>query len=89
MFIYRRVRKRAINSKIYVEMNKSKFENVFEQNNKYKNRIFNIIFEKGAILKDLKIKYVYPLNLDISLNEEILEATIILYGLWPKILFIL
>ena len=73
----------VINNTIYVdiEMNRSKFENVFERNTKYKNRISNVIFEKGESLKELKTKYLYQLNLNASPNEEILEDTIVMYGL--------
>ena len=73
----------VINNTIYVdiEMNRSKFENVFERNTKYKNRISNVIFEKGENLKELKTKYLYQLNLNASPNEEILEDTIVMYGL--------
>lgn len=73
----------VINNTIYVdiEMNRSKFENVFERNTKYKNRMSNVIFEKGENLKELKTKYLYQLNLNASPNEEILEDTIVMYGL--------
>ena len=73
----------VINNTIYVdiEMNRSKFENVFERNTKYKNRISNVIFEKGENLKELKTKYLYQLNLNASPNEEILEDTVVMYGL--------
>lgn len=73
----------VIDNTIYVdiEMNRSKFENVFERNTKYKNRISNVIFEKGESLKELKTKYLYQLNLNASPNEEILEDTIVMYGL--------
>ena len=73
----------VINNTIYVdiEMNRSKFENVFERNTKYKNRISNVIFEKGESLKELKTKYLYQLNLNASPNEAILEDTIVMYGL--------
>ena len=73
----------VIDNTIYVdiEMNRSKFENVFEWNTKYKNRISNVIFEKGESLKELKTKYLYQLNLNASPNEEILEDTIVMYGL--------
>ena len=76
----------VINNYIYVdiEMNRSKFESVFERNDKYKNRISNVIFEKGESLKDLKTKYVYQLNLNASPHEEILEDTIVMYGLKTK-----
>ena len=76
----------VINKNIYVdiEMNRSKFENVFERNDKYKNRISNIIFEKGESLKELKTKHVYQLNLNASPQEEILEDTIVRYGLKTK-----
>ena len=60
---------------------RSKFENVFERNTKYKNRMSNVIFEKGENLKELKTKYLYQLNLNASPNEEILEDTIVMYGL--------
>ena len=73
----------VINNTIYVdiEMNRSKFENVFERNTKYKNRMSNVIFEKGENLKELKTKYLYQLNLNASPNEEILEDTVVMYGL--------
>ena len=73
----------VINNTIYVdiEMNRSKFENVFERNTKYKNRMSNVIFEKGESLKELKTKYLYQLNLNASPNEAILEDTIVMYGL--------
>ena len=73
----------VINNTIYVdiEMNRSKFENVFERNTKYKNRMSNVIFEKGENLKELKTKYLYQLNLNASPNEAILEDTIVMYGL--------
>ena len=73
----------VINNTIYVdiEMNRSKFENVFERNTKYKNRMSNVIFEKGESLKELKTKYLYQLNLNASHNEAILEDTIVMYGL--------
>ena len=76
----------VINKNIYVdiEMNRSKFESVFERNDKYKNRISNIIFEKGESLKELKTKHVYQLNLNASPQEEILEDTIVRYGLKTK-----
>lgn len=76
----------VINNTIYIdiEMNRSKFENVFERNTEYKNRMSNVIFEKGESLKELKTKRLYQLNLNASPNEEILEDTIVLYGLTTK-----
>lgn len=76
----------VINNKIYIdiEMNRSKFENVFERNTEYKNRISNVIFEKGENLKELKTKHIYQLNLNASPYEEILEDTIVMYGLKTK-----
>lgn len=76
----------VINNTIYIdiEMNRSKFENAFERNNEYKNRMSNVIFEKSESLKELKTKRLYQLNLNASPNEEILEDTIVLYGLTTK-----
>ena len=76
----------VINNTIYIdiEMNRSKFENVFERNTEYKNRMSNIIFEKGESLKELKTKRLYQLNLNASPNEKILEDTIVMYGLTTK-----
>ena len=76
----------VINKNIFIdiEMNRSKFENVFERNDKYKNRISNVIFEKGESLKELKTKHIYQLNLNASPYEEILEDTIVMYGLKTK-----
>ena len=80
----------VINKNIFIdiEMNRSKFENVFERNDKYKNRISNIIFEKGESLKELKTKHIYQLNLNASPYEEILEDTIVMYGLKTKKIYL-
>ena len=80
----------VINKNIFIdiEMNRSKFENVFERNDKYKNRISNVIFEKGENLKELKTKHIYQLNLNASPYEEILEDTIVMYGLKTKKIYL-
>ena len=80
----------VINKNIFIdiEMNRSKFENVFERNDKYKNRISNVIFEKGENIKELKTKHIYQLNLNASPYEEILEDTIVMYGLKTKKIYL-
>ena len=78
----------VINNTIYIDMNRSKFENAFERNTEYKNRMSNVIFEKGKSLKELKTKRLYQLNLNTSPNEAILEDTIVLYGLNTKNIFV-
>ena len=65
-------------------MNRSKFENVLERNIKYKNRASNVIFERGKSIKQLKEKRLYQLNLNANPYEEVLDDTIVLYGLKTK-----
>ena len=76
----------VINEKIFIdiEMNRSKFENVLERNIEYKNRASNVIFEKGKSIKQLKEKRLYQLNLNANPYEEVLDDTIVLYGLKTK-----
>ena len=76
----------VINKTIFVdiEMNRSKFENVVERNIEYKNRISNLIFEKGENIKQLKEKRLYQINLNANPSEEILEDVIVLYGTKTK-----
>ena len=73
----------VINEKIFIdiEMNRSKFKNVIERNIEYRNKLSNIIFEKGTSIKDLKEKYLYQLNLNAHPNEEVLDDIIVSYGL--------
>ena len=76
----------VINEKIFIdiEMNRSKFENVLERNIEYKNRASNVIFERGKNIKQLKEKRLYQLNLNANPYEEVLDDTIVLYGLKTK-----
>lgn len=76
----------VINENIFIdiEINRSKFKDVYERNKQYLDKVSNLLFEKGEDIKDLKNRKIYQININAHHNEDITDDIIVSYGLITK-----
>ena len=76
----------TINENIFIdiEMNRSKFRDIYERNRQYLEKISNLLFEKGESIKNLKDKNLYQLNINANKQEKVTNDMIVSYGIITK-----
>ena len=76
----------TINENIFIdiEMNRSKFRDIYERNRQYLEKISNLLFEKGENIKNLKDKNLYQLNINANKQEKVTNDMIVSYGIITK-----
>lgn len=76
----------TINENIFIdiEMNRSKFRDIYERNRQYLEKISNLLFEKGESIKKIKDKNLYQLNINANKQEKVTNDMIVSYGIITK-----